>query len=323
MAQHSTVWLGVPDGHLTGAADAYVSRIGGRPSWLRAPATKVACTRCGGAMDLLAQLHAPLAVFDRILYVFCCLACGGKGVGSATVLRSQVYNSDYDEEYQRQLTATNAKPQERLFEVNAAEADDWGDDEPAPKPAAAPAAPQPPALRYSWVPDLAPAENDVAKAKLVCYYLETVPEPREQKQELTEDDADDAIISRLENQAPGTFDQSAGADDAEDEDATADEFVQRLARAPRQCVRWQPGGEPLVALCNAPRGPVAPCSLCGKARVFECQVMSPAIFFATEGVPEAEQPLHFSTILVFTCSANCYAKDVPAATEVAIWHDEI
>uniref|UniRef100_A0A7S1PP88 Programmed cell death protein 2 C-terminal domain-containing protein n=1 Tax=Neobodo designis TaxID=312471 RepID=A0A7S1PP88_NEODS len=323
------VWLGVPDGKLDATPiDAYTARLGGKPTWLRRGSPKsVDCTTCGAGMALLAQLHAPLATFDRILYVFVCRACCGSGKPAVRVLRSQVYNVDYDEEWHAKVAA--AQPKTKMFE----EADDWGDDEDeAPAPAAAePAAPAEVPPRYDWSPETHEDTTVGQKgAPLGGFYMDSIPEPRESKQAQQQKGLagdDESVLRQLEQKNADVVERggSGGAveeDDDEDEDPTPDEFVERISRAPRQCLRWQPGGIPLIARRDAFTGPVDPCP-CGRPRTFECQVMSPAIYFLSGDKAEADQPLHFSTILVFTCSAHCYAADAPVTEERAIWHEEL
>jgi hypothetical protein len=216
-----------------------------------------------------------------------------------------------------------------------AEADDWGDDEEDEAPAPAEPASSGPvevAPRYSFTPALAEEATASQKgAPLAGYYIASVQEPREPKPQAASAAAgavdDEAVLRQLEKGNADVVERSGAAlaeeDAEEEEDPTPDEFVERISRAPRQCLRWQPEGFPIVARREAFTGPVDSCGLCGRPRVFECQVMSPAIYFLCGDKPEAEQPLHFSTILVFTCSAHCYDEDSGVVEERAVWHEEL
>ena len=196
-------------GSVAPLSDPYTSRIGGRPVWLREPprsssstrgggrkatskgesstptdgvaaqseeedlSTLEACPQCRRHMTLLIQMHAPLDVFDRILYVFACEHCaianestrlrrgatqpphGGGCVAVAAsastttpppvvVYRCQVFNPEYVPAGASDAPPVSSAPLPAVFQ----ETDDWGDGEatiPVTTTAATRSPPPPPA----------------------------------------------------------------------------------------------------------------------------------------------------------------------------------
>lgn len=280
------VWLGVVGDPIAEPVDAFVPRIGGAPAWVHGAPQPPTCSGCRKAMALLTQFHAPLKVFDRVIYVFVCATC--QEPNRVAVLRSQVYNPDYDAQPKEA-----AAPQAALF----AEEDDWGDDEaPAPAPAAPAAVPQPAQPQYATVDVLGPQR--VTGGAFPCFQLELMIEPKARKVA----EAAKEVVERALN--PDDADESAPSDG--DEPGPMDDFVERLARCPAQALRWHVGGVPLLAV-EGNMATIPPCDACGAARQFEAQVVSPAIFFLRGETPEDKQPLHFSTVTIFTCEASCEA----------------
>lgn len=100
-------------------------------------------------------------------------------------------------------------------------------------------------------------------------------------------------------------------------------YVERLERVPSQCVRWCPNSDPLRTSLRPITVP--PCEVCGAARRFEFQITSPAVYFLTRHLGETQnKTLHFSNVLVYTCSANCYGgKENTYTAEFVAVEDEI
>lgn len=399
------VYLGAPSVGYTVTpeddGDAYMSKIGGSPAWLRpviatpdagakgsaALGNCARCPKCRSAANLrlLAQLHAPLEVFDRVHYVFMCAACSSPTESVVCSFRSQLYNPSYDTERTAAssssaaaATADSAAKDESLFAVD--DDDGWGDDDdgdaaPSPTPAAATAAassaeasarvaPPPPVYPSASAADNAQYAAAVSRAPLPPLALDTFPEPEGEKEKkgaaksvaeqlaevealhpgITEVSGEAVEVDSLPHGGGGkgkggggnvVFVDDDGPTETPDEQASA-EFFARLARCPKQCVRWSPNGAPLLSSASRrppPASAIPGCSNCGAARVFEFQVLSPAIYFfekekertakkggdggkklsakaaklqtiaAVEGA--ASEP-HFATISVFTCSAHCY-----------------
>mmetsp|Transcript_11343 Transcript_11343/g.24506 ORF Transcript_11343/g.24506 Transcript_11343/m.24506 type:complete len:562 (+) Transcript_11343:239-1924(+) len=92
-------------------------------------------------------------------------------------------------------------------------------------------------------------------------------------------------------------------------------FSQRLARAPRQCLRYAEAtdadcalGESQQPLWASRRGrapcPVPACELCGGPRRFEFQVMPQALHYMKVDSEKDDSP-DWATIAVYTCAASC------------------
>jgi len=88
-------------------------------------------------------------------------------------------------------------------------------------------------------------------------------------------------------------------------------FHKRLQRCPKQCVRYERGGDPLLIRPLEPSDQVSvsACSLCGGQRLFELQLLPPLIpsLKLTDGTPS---PVEFGTVLIFTCANNCLSGDL-------------
>eukprot|EP01012_Entosiphon_sulcatum_P006205 TRINITY_DN1290_c0_g1_i1.p1 TRINITY_DN1290_c0_g1~~TRINITY_DN1290_c0_g1_i1.p1 ORF type:complete len:532 (+),score=83.68 TRINITY_DN1290_c0_g1_i1:29-1624(+) len=116
MAETDGIWLGAPTegGPEAWASvdvtDAYSIRLGGPPAWmydgcatstspLKAaappPHPSPACPSCRLPMTLALQAHAPLDVFDRVIYVFGCNSA--RHCNQWVAIRAQLHNPDYGE----------------------------------------------------------------------------------------------------------------------------------------------------------------------------------------------------------------------------------
>ncbi|CCW66447.1 unnamed protein product [Phytomonas sp. Hart1] len=99
-------------------------------------------------------------------------------------------------------------------------------------------------------------------------------------------------------------------------------YVERIAQVETQCVRWCPDGEPLRSSLSAINVPL--CSLCNGKRRFELQLTSPLVYFLTKDKGEEKNDtLHFSNVLLYTCSNNCYSETTPYAQEYVVVEEEI
>ncbi|KAG5491780.1 hypothetical protein JIQ42_01688 [Leishmania sp. Namibia] len=120
----------------------------------------------------------------------------------------------------------------------------------------------------------------------------------------------------------------------EDDEAPAEtcvrEYMEQMERFPSQCVRWCPGGAPLrtssmpIGVNGSSLPP--PCPACGAARQFEMQLTAPVVYYLTKDIGEVRNTaLHFSNVLVYTCSRNCYNADsnLPYLPEYVVVEDEL
>lgn len=301
--------------------DPYVSKIGGRPAWLRPvfalpdeslPKTQqlnrcARCPKCRSAahLRLLSQIHAPLAVYDRVLYLFMCAACSTPQDSVVCAFRSQLYNASYDERTPTPSAAAAPAPKDTLFSVD--EDDGWGAEEVMPVPVCA----QPPAVEVSAspppivYPSASSSDNAAYRAAqtrppLPALIIDSFPEPEGEKEtsskksiaeQLAEVEALHPGITEVSAEAmeADTFSGSRGANViiSEEDDGpseTPDEiasaaYFSRLALCPSQCVRWHPNGQPLLSSASHRPPAIPPCPICGAARVFEFQLMAPSLYY--------------------------------------------
>ena len=344
MDSEQPVYIGVPiTSHLLSKeedGDPYTSKLGGKPAWLRPvkpistpedrrsmddSQSEFACPKCRSCSQtkLVSQLHCPLAVFDRILYVFMCMRCSHSLDESFLFcLRSQLYNPDYEAEQPAGVEAETPQDKGPMFAVE--EDDGWGEEptsqmpaQPTPSPVAeAPTRPSPIFEVYPTATreDQRDSNVSVTTTALPSLALDTFEEPndeahkRKQRKHMslvdavptTLEEAEALIEKNLAAVGGGTGDGEVveGNDNADDAtgDGTADErqmdeFVKRMGRYPSQCVRWSPGGVPLsiTASKQAPKPSEVPhCEQCGAPRRFEFQLMPPTLYFLEKFGPNLQ-----------------------------------
>lgn len=148
----SSVWLAVPSSKAltsTDDADPLTCKLGGLIALFREPGTQsikevFTCTLCNSAdrVQLICQLHAPLEVFDRVLYILYCQACSTPEKAACFAVRSQsavqYYIDQEREQYDAALSknkkiaeGARATPAASEKEATFQEDDDWGDDDSA------------------------------------------------------------------------------------------------------------------------------------------------------------------------------------------------
>ena len=332
------VWLGVPlEEYVPTPAeesDPFFSKIGGFPIWLRPRTGGVDCLECGTstAVRLVSQIHAPLGVYDRILYVFTCDSCSKDGCCGMFAMRSSVYNPSYEQRQRIPCESDGKEPAGALFEVD----DDWGDGEDALPAAAAPPAavaaasssceqPLAPAAAKVVFP-LAPTGKNVGKLAAAPYpvlALDTIPEPPKEKVDHGSLEDQLRAVDELHGPGAGVIDMTSieEEDEETDDERLLRKFVKRIDRVPSQCLRWCPDSPPL--LCRSERLPKIPVCGCGSPRRFEFQLVPPAIYFLTRSLGEKNHKLHFGNVLVFTCSADCCTDSAAYTNEFVVVQPEI
>lgn len=296
----SGMMLGVYDGFLPLEHDSFSSltKCGGRAAFHPALSTDAhalhtqieewtRCRSCGDQMFLLAQAFAPLPTaahmgdaHNRMMYVYACnsAVCAAKASDSWVSFSVQL---DKDDEA-------------------AAVADDDADDAPVP------VEPTPkeliPAFTYP------PLSVDV------------VPEP--QKEVIVPTDVEAELIRATEASAAGPAD-AEDIKELEDQldlkdkpiDVYFDKFRRRVARCPKQVLRYQWGGLPLFMNVTKTFDLSVPaCEHCGGVRAMELQLLPTLLFFVrskdyvTAGKRDGDDGLDFATATVYTCAAGCLGK---------------
>ncbi|EKF33607.1 hypothetical protein MOQ_002520 [Trypanosoma cruzi marinkellei] len=322
MTGKDAVWLGTPV-DVTGEdlCSVYTSRIGGTATLFRETADYSAfhCPKCKSmnAVSLLAQIYAPLEVYDRLLYVFTCAACSTEQSTFCFALRSQNFNPSY-----KNASQTNEKggcEEKQLFFEESADWGDgmdkgWDDDDESVKSNMGTDQRGNRSIINEAIADdtygteapsslaLPGSKPPIKGMRFPCFTLEVFEEPPKVKPKSV------AFNIQL-HEAQGKYGEDVVETTVVDE---ADEplhekllrkYVERIGRVPSQCVRWGPGREPLqvsVMSIVAPR-----CPYCGEKRRYELQLTSPIIYFLTRSKEEKKHSLHFGNVIVFTCSGNC------------------
>ncbi|CAJ1992715.1 Programmed cell death protein 2 C-inal domain containing protein [Leishmania donovani] len=272
-------------------------------------------------------------------------------------LRSQNFSREYFAELQEQLRAEvqRATENEEKAEDDAPlfgggdddwgdDADDWGTEEgPVKEARPSPAAPLDDASdtndALEKTPKELPAFPLASRGMTVplkgALYTSGVPldlyeePPPKQKKELSIEEQLAAAKSMYGSSA--ALDTSGFEEDDEaPEDTCVREYMEHMERTPSQCVRWCPGGTPLrtstipIGVNGSSLPP--PCPVCGAARQFEIQLTAPVVYYLTKDIGEAKNTaLHFSNVLVYTCSSNCYNtnSNLPYLPEYVVVEDEL
>ncbi|CCD13268.1 unnamed protein product [Trypanosoma congolense IL3000] len=318
MSVKGSIWLGTP--LVEGSSDCdspFTSKIGGSAMLFRETSDYSAfrCPKCKGInnVSLLAQIYAPLDVYDRIVYVFLCAYCSKGGSSYCFVLRSQNFNPSYVHTSPGSLV--NGDCGGAVF----AENDDWGDDnallqDDNSSGSLSPSTNIPSKVTDcteagvtcdTWTPLPLVSTGTKSPAKGICYpcfVLDIFEEPP--KPNVSLDPPTDQLNKAKQKYGEAAVETTVVEDEEEPIcEKVLRKYVQRIGRAPSQCVRWGPGQEPLRSSC-APIT-VPKCPHCMSHRQFELQLTSPIIYFLTKGAEENDHSVHFGNVLVYTCSGNC------------------
>lgn len=325
------------------------------------PMTRCTQCGKSGAVRLLCQFYAPLEDIglERVLYLLQCDRCSTKEASHVFAYRSTAYNpaaelANVKGSSDNVLRTAEVKGQ-NVEPPIFAESDDWGDDaaeEPDVPPthpddtmvpsscleshsasataSAAPHGPQPRHQHPFAVGTFAP--NTSTKLALPCIALDVFEEPHAaphrrghnpQRGSKTNLSADDQLADAERSCGGDVVDRdSVEVDEETPDDRCSRRYMDRIGNLPSQCVRWCHGGAPLLCrLDDAPPPSIPQCECCGAPRVFECELVSPAIFFLAQGLREDQHSLHFGTVLCYTCSSDC--DDSPYVKEYCFVQKEI
>ena len=302
MSSKKEVWLGLAPAEVEpeeeeveeNDPDPYVMQLGGHPIWLYPGLRTHTDLRCANALcrrplQLLAQIHAPLEGFcqERVLYVMCC-----------SQNKCQYYVA-----YRATLPPAPPPPTTTTTTAfDTAGADDWGDGEEEEKAPEPPRPQTPPPL-----PTLPPPHHDRSLPSFRCTWLEPVLEEVAYRgyQRKAE-----ALEQRLRLGPPALTPQddpdsiNPEYESSGDPDRAQRRYFKHMEKCGRQVIRWALGGQPLWLRSEAVPLNVPPCGHCGRRRVFECQILSTAVYLLSSRTEEAEetQPLTFGTVGLYTCA---------------------
>lgn len=346
------IWLGVPQiPPFDDISDVETSRIGGPILLFRecsSPKDFFKCPKCKcfDYVSLVAQLYAPRNSNDRVVYVLTCSQCsrnvGGtqpkdtkRGVeGTAATksktsycfaLRSQNFNRDYFEKKKAEhaLLLSKAPKSEALFAEDAS----WGDEEQEiiedDEEVGSSGQEELECFNEASEPDFPLAKDCVITSLHGIRYtdgvaLDTI------KEKLRDTKAIEDEVTKKYGDIAALIENAEGerAEDASRAEKWVEYYMNRIGNHPSQCVRWCPGGEALRTSLADISPP--PCPKCGAARHFELQLTAPIVYFLTNDMGEANNKfLHFSNVLVYTCSKSCNSGEVPYAEEFVVVEDEL
>lgn len=337
MQKGDVVWLGTPVklSHEE-LSSSYTSRIGGKAVLFRESEdyTMFCCPNCKemNKVSLLAQIYAPLGVYDRVLYVLICAACSNEQSSFCFSLRSQNFNQIYVPSLQSTNCGGSTEKDAFFWEDT-----DWGDgmneENTENKDADI--------YQHKNKNNIVNASSEVAVHEVYaseksyplvcsnlgppikgvcypCFGLDIFEEPSKSKNKYV------AHMEQLhearQRYGDDVVDITIVAEDNEPEhEKRLRKYIERIGRVPSQCVRWGPSKKPL-------RSSIAPitvphCPICGHERRYEFQLTSPIIYFLTKNRGEKSHFLHFCNIIVFTCSINCNTKAY--ASEYCFVEEEI
>lgn len=346
------VWLGEPQHPpVDSVLDIQTSRIGGKILLFREcenPTKYFCCPKCNSFdyVSLLGHFFAPNGCNDRVIYVLTCSKCSspsGKDLskphtGSKAnaqlaqsktsfcfAIRSQNFNTEYYREQKEQFDSMEKekmKKEEAMFAEDA----EWGDDEceeelGKEEKSVSDPLPQKFAVNLEEEFPLQTEEN-ILKSKSGQEYTDGIPLDLF-KEKLRDVKSVEEEVRKKYGDVSLLIEQSEGeVDDASKTDKWVENYMDRIGNNPSQCVRWNPGGQPLRVSAEEIVPPV--CKHCGKKRQFELQLTAPIVYYLTQKIGESNNTfLHFSNVLVFTCSGNCNGKDAPYLLEFVYTEDEL
>ena len=245
------VELGLPDGVLEEGddlEDAYLSRIGGRPTWIHPRKENYICERCKAVLYLLLQVDSPLAGFDRVVYVFGCNSrdCTESGEQGVFKVVSQIHRlSPVDPKEEKKKTG--------LWDSVFAADETTKEEEQEQKQEQEQEQEQEEKGFYQ-------GDYPVGFPTLVLRIVdELIKERKKAKEEQVEvqEGEDGEGYERME---------VAGYD------KVFKHFHQRVSHYPRQCVRLAPGGQPLL-FAELHESPLPVCGECKESLQFDLQLM--------------------------------------------------
>lgn len=235
------------------------------------------------------------------------------------------------------VTAARVKEEKVLFEENA----DWDDDDDADvgdnelrrPPSDSPTVPETSPVRDKAVALPEPKvhhplamRGTIVDLKGKQYTdgipLDLFPEPERKKENLGSMEQQLFEAQKVYGDGAALDVTSIENDDELPQDRCVRKYVERIGVVPSQCVRWCPGGQPLLASLTPVTVP--PCPVCSAPRRFELQLTAPLVYYLTRNVDEkVKDTLHFSNVLVYTCSKNCYDSTPAYTSEYVVVNDEI
>nr|XP_002130893.1 programmed cell death protein 2-like [Ciona intestinalis] len=313
------VLIGVPDSEMKqNHASWSTNKIGGFPDWMSIVTSQPSCSRCSKAQRFMLQIYCPLenSKYHRTLYVFCCTQkqCWSDSSGW------KVYRDQMMEKVEAGPPIVKGSTEGESWGLGD---DDWGDEGfPSPTNGDFPVAEQT-CEPEQQMKDEKPLESIVTSLSTQQTYNPRYIDVFNESDLISPLEGDKHIadlISKYETSASQSKDEDlfAGCSAATEtyekneqkvKNRAFHKFHKKISLLPHQCIRYNYGGSPLLLSdCDVTMS-IPPCSSCGKSLTFEFQLLPgllPTVHI------DGEDPVEFGTILVYTCSHNCWGnRDSP------------
>eukprot|EP00088_Acartia_fossae_P048159 TRINITY_DN5247_c0_g1_i1.p1 TRINITY_DN5247_c0_g1~~TRINITY_DN5247_c0_g1_i1.p1 ORF type:complete len:359 (+),score=42.81 TRINITY_DN5247_c0_g1_i1:37-1113(+) len=304
----------------------FPSKVGGRPAWLDLanlpkPST-TQCKKCGNGMRFLLQVYSPddgtESAFHRTIFVFICVQnqCWSDSTESGkpiVVLRSQLGRKNQFYPFEPPVDRPDWRPDivpenfGSICPVCGIRGDktcgrcrsvsycsqihqklDWKKGHKAECQVGG---------KYGG-----PHASDVFPEGLI----EIEEEPSEE--ELHQESMDysnliDPSIS-IEDTKDVPAEEWDEVEANQTHDKASEKFNKRIRRAPRQIIRHNRSGEPLICSGTVPIPEPPKCAACGAQRSFEFQIMPQLLNILGLGT-DIEGGVDWASIYIFTCSRSC------------------
>lgn len=155
---------------------------------------------------------------------------------------------------------------------------------------------------------------------LGSYYIEVAEEPKQAKILVQESDVNRLLEQYKEEESRHAHDStevwSAEMDDETLATHSFDLFQERIARAPRQVLRYKLGGEALWPKYPAPHVNSDLLCSCGSTMVFELQLLGSCLHYLQPDKAlepqQKESGMNFASVVIFTCKADCTKSKILA-----------
>ncbi|VDM32322.1 unnamed protein product [Hydatigera taeniaeformis] len=311
----SDILLGFPDEETAVTPPtAFDNFIGGSPTTWTAlesfPSALPECPNCSGPTSFVMQLYCPVDVNDRVLYFFSCPQRDCQVTGCCwRVFRLSGRSSEPQTSLQEDLGAEVAGCEWKLDE------DDEGNDTNT-------------WFDPSWMSNSRRPETSHTithlKSPFECHYIQVYAETDTDQSEKSQNTDLSGWV--LDYQAESEFveeDEIVESGNVDDVTLTSQYQLHLATRDPKygcEPVRYAWIGQPIFTT-GVPRYEWAPhleCPRCGTRRVFEVQLFSTLNNYLSEVKENAANPdatfdpiwpLKFSTLIVFSCLADCPSED--------------
>ena len=292
------------------------NRIGGVPLFsplLDLSGLNLACESCTVDRSFILQIYCPVddSPLDRILYLFVCTnpACKNRNISCFRAVSPPVKTPSQDSQ----------KPQQdKLFDDQwTNDEDDWGVE--------AENSQHEEEKEEILVEKLSnldiksnSAQNNFQKIfdqRFISVFDEPEKKKKPVKDEQMKDLSEFVTDSELKDQTCTGEEYEKDYSNAFNNNQTNYNFYKRISRFPSQIIRYDWSGEPLKFNDYCFSKILNKCQSCGSARTFELQLMPALVSVLSQLRTDPNFSLDFGTVLVYSCSNNCFDNTSGLYTE--------